>query len=1551
MAERVRPPVAGRKQKGRGPKLVAAEPERKQRPAAAIRRHPETPDRAVRRLTRRFGDEAVQQGVGTAEEGMFAVGPATAVMTAPHDVVPDEVGQPPSPERAFEPPRPYTPRVTPGRTPDTAAPAPSGEAPEAVPEAPPLSEEAAAAPEIGAGSPEESPVTPVEPVEARTSAVPGEATAAVASGDSGAAKAPLTRQQEKAPEKTGATTSDVVPPQESAEGQGAVESSETSEPAASKPDASGAKEQAVEAEREPGAAGSAAEELRLLAPERAEGDAGVAPRPAPAPATAGGGAAPTVAGITEPDVGGDPEAAAEEIEDRMDDVAEEEPDVTDVEEPGDVAEIEHPEKPEPAPASESESSEAELIASSPAPETASETETPENEPGDTTADIEAEVEEGGDEEEDVASDAVSGSGAELDSSEQQAALGSLGESVGGGGEAAVAGGGGGGAPITSLPAPPVPDVSRETPSRALSTAGGLPPVQLAAALDGVSAAVGKNVGDKREDLRTDPPQMERPSGVPAKGRASQREGGPAAAGPVRPVERAPEGEDKVTPAPKPLPSPAKAPIDTVREPQVTGGGERGEVTSAEASRVRGALRRMPTSDPALRAKAGRPPPMALTGNADPGKVDRQRAELKRRLGDAYETGRREAAQPMGEGDVYPVVPPETLVSAVPAGGAGGNGAGAVGGAAPAAAAGGALDNAVSIVAQEKRGGEITAAVKRAQTEIGARRQEHDSRVAEEKARSQEQIAAMVQDDGVEQAAERNKVQADVGAARKDWNKEQADLVDTSQSKANKAVAQGSQDVQRTRVQAESRATAHIAEGNREAEAARQQGTRDAAKAKRDGEKESEGFFGWLASKAKALFNKVKEGIKAAFAKARALVRKAITAAKNLATAAIEWGRKQIVSFIRQVGAALIAIGDVVLAKFPALRDRFRKAIKKRVAQAEAAVNALADKLKKGVQAALDKLGGALDAALGMLEKGMLAAVDVVGSVVQGAIKFAKAVVQALVAFATLIADVAASPLQWIKNLGSAVVEGIRNHLWREFKLAVREWFNQKLEAVLGLGTAVWNLLKSGGIKIAEIGKMVWEGIKAMIPRVLVQILVEKLVAMIVPAAGAVMVIIEGLQAAWGTVKRIIAAFSKFFAFLKAVKFGTAARKFAQALAAAAIAVIDFVANWLLLKLAKGAAKIGGKIRGIAQRIGRKGRLRKSKKLKVRPKKPIGAKRRRKKTEKKKEKDRRREQRKHAKIGRKVVRALKKQPAEALDYDKLRKTKIRQARALDRRYNLTIKRPARLRITFKAAAQDRKDNDLDFRVHIGPNDWDESAAVKVGVGPKPEVGLYKKLKNSKDGRHAHHDPPNQLMQWIIKSAGEAVRGMKEQNLVATHNRTYKNISQISNLKGEVNSSGDQLSAILIHQGTHKTRETTWRKYELPAKPGGELDYSRDEYRIHGTGKSKGAQELERRLKGKVIKNKSGTPAMTLTGPSLYREAKLPAGEEKTGERELILGRHFRRTVRGVAKTAVKHSHTQVVISLEKSDKDGPVDERRKAVRRLRLLRRRVWKKFIGWLDIF
>jgi hypothetical protein len=368
----------------------------------------------------------------------------------------------------------------------------------------------------------------------------------------------------------------------------------------------------------------------------------------------------------------------------------------------------------------------------------------------------------------------------------------------------------------------------------------------------------------------------------------------------------------------------------------------------------------------------------------------------------------------------------------------------------------------------------------------------------------------------------------VGKLRSDWNKEQTDLVDKSRKDADAAVSKGRQDVQQKQTQAETQAADHIEKGNQDAEAERRKGEEKA-----------------------------------------------------------EAARKIIVAAIKAIGEVLIAIADVVLAAFPKLRDRFRNAIKAVVKAAEAAVNALGETLKKGVQAALNLLGKALDAALKLLEKGYMLAVDLVSKAVQGAIAAAKAVVSALGVFAALIKDIAASPGQWLRNLAAGVMDGIKNHLWTAFQAAVKEWFNQKVDEVLGLGMVVWQMLKQGGIETAQVGQMAWEGIKAAIPPALIAILIEKLVSMIVPAAGTVMVIIEGLQAAWGTVSRILQAMERFMAFMKAVKTGNSGPQFGAMLAAAGVVLIDFVANWLLKRVRGAASKVGGKIKAIAKKIGDK----------------------------------------------------------------------------------------------------------------------------------------------------------------------------------------------------------------------------------------------------------------------------------------------------------------------------------------------------------------------------
>jgi hypothetical protein len=643
------------------------------------------------------------------------------------------------------------------------------------------------------------------------------------------------------------------------------------------------------------------------------------------------------------------------------------------------------------------------------------------------------------------------------------------------------------------------------------------------------------------------------------------------------TEEAPAGPSQPTPEAEPLPEPGPAPTAAIATPSVAD-TEQGAVSREDATRVAGAVSAMPTSDPGLNVSAGQPPAVAKEGDADPGRIQEQRAALDATVAEQRARGAADAAAPGGEQNVRDRSPREALQAprlAAPA-------AGGAGGAAPAE------EDGVGIIAEQKQGAEVRAAMAQAQGEMAAKRAEHQGKVAEEKAKSSAEITALKQENASQQQAEKAKVEGEVGKARGAWTAEQnAELARTNE-KARGEISKGNEKISQEEKQANEKAAQHISAGESEAAQHREKAEKEAAARKQEAERQKEedsgGIFGWIASKVTAFFEALKNAITKVFDAAKKLVKAAIDKAKQLAVAVIEKARQAVVGLIKAVGAALVALGDVLLAAFPGLRRKWRALIAAKVKAAEDAVNRLADGLKKGVTRLLDLVGKAFTFLLDAYSKAMVAVLDVAKGVAMAAIKAAKAYAAAIGTFVVLIKDIAAAPGRWIANLGAAVMEGIRNNLWTAFKTSVKSWFDSKLEQVLGVGTMIWNVLKQGGISFQQVGQMAFQALKAAIPSALIALLIEKLVAMIVPAAGAVMAIIEGLQAAWPAVQRVIAAAGLFVVFLKAVKAGGAGPQFAGALAAGAVVVIDFVANWLLRKLRGPASKVGSKVKVIAQKI-------------------------------------------------------------------------------------------------------------------------------------------------------------------------------------------------------------------------------------------------------------------------------------------------------------------------------------------------------------------------------
>jgi hypothetical protein len=612
------------------------------------------------------------------------------------------------------------------------------------------------------------------------------------------------------------------------------------------------------------------------------------------------------------------------------------------------------------------------------------------------------------------------------------------------------------------------------------------------------------------------------------------------------------------------------------------GAKSAKMSDEESRQMAGSVDKIPTTTAGVSTDTGPAPELAMKGEARTS-ADRDRAAFEAKAASLETQGRADSRAAMGEDHIEATAPPEeltamSLVAGMPA-------------ATPATAMptlASSPSDEVGIVAQEQHGAEVDAALAKASADVSAERAKHAEHEAQARTESDAQLRELKTKADADQVAARDAAHAEVGATRAQWQTEIEKKGADARKGADRKIAEGMAQVEAEETKANAEAKRHIEEGRQKADQEKQKGEKEAADAKEKAKHKSSGFWGWVSSKAKAAFDGVKKAVSSAIDACRRAVKAVIEGAKKLAMAAIELARKAINAAIKAVGAALLAISDVLLAAFPELKARFQGAIRKAVDKATAAVNRLADGLKQAVQKALDRLGAMLDQALQLLEKGINAIIDVANAVVQGAIKAAQAVVEMLGTWAKLIKDVVTGPGAWLGKLGASIVDGIKNHLWSAFKTTVVEWFKSKVFELLGVGGVILELLLEGGLTKEHILEMAMDALIVAIPAALIAILVEKLVAMIVPAAGALMAIIEGLQAAWGTISRIIAAFSAFMAFLLAVKRGGAGALFAAVLAGAAVIVLDFVANWLLKKLASAARKVGAKLKGLAEKFKRKG---------------------------------------------------------------------------------------------------------------------------------------------------------------------------------------------------------------------------------------------------------------------------------------------------------------------------------------------------------------------------
>ncbi|WP_242436051.1 DUF4157 domain-containing protein [Streptomyces sp. Root369] len=742
-----------------------------------------------------------------------------------------------------------------------------------------------------------------------------------------------------------------------------------------------------------------------------------------------------------------------------------------------------------------------------------------------------------------------------------------------GGQGSCGGGGGEAAAEEKQPEPP--DVSGQDPRAAVQTVGKLAPDQAAAAMPGVEKAADKKIGEEQQRLDAAPPTKERPSGAPET-RSGPPEAAPAAAQVTGKVEKlGPEDQAEKQKAKGGEKAEGRQPAENVPPPPPPAVPDKG-LSEAEAANVEAAADAIPTTDPVLENKTvGPAPKIRLEGASDPTRTDDQAGALKDKQSDLQATGREDAAKPLGEDQIFPNAPREQLTGKASGGGGRGKGGGLA--ATPAAKAG------VGAVAKQEKGSEIVGASGTAQSDLGSKEKEHQQGEQRAKQEKQTEIDREVERNTAQQTTERGRVAQETQRQRTDWRAEQDRKIEDADSKSEDEHGKSNKEIVKARDDKDKEVGERKDKDNAQIDTERENAEKEAEK-KKEEEKPSGGLLGWIADKVADFFKGLLEAVTKVFEAARAAVNGIIDKFKEWANAAIDFVRDLAVKAINALADVLIAIGDVLLAAFPELRDRFRKAIEGLRDAAIAKVNELAEGLKKAVNTLLDALAAGLNALLTVLEAGLKAVIKAYQAVIVGAIKFAQAAIEALGKFAALVADIAPDPGGWISKAGSSAKTGITDHLWGAIKVAVKQWFDTKVEGILGLGRAVIDVLVKGCVSIKQIGKMAWDAIIASLPMMIASLVIEKVVSMIVPAAGAILTIVQGLMAAWQSISSILSAFGKFWAYLKAVKAGPAACLFAEAVAAGVVALLDFITNFLLQRLSSATKGVGKRLKAMSQKI-------------------------------------------------------------------------------------------------------------------------------------------------------------------------------------------------------------------------------------------------------------------------------------------------------------------------------------------------------------------------------
>jgi hypothetical protein len=129
------------------------------------------------------------------------------------------------------------------------------------------------------------------------------------------------------------------------------------------------------------------------------------------------------------------------------------------------------------------------------------------------------------------------------------------------------------------------------------------------------------------------------------------------------------------------------------------------------------------------------------------------------------------------------------------------------------------------------------------------------------------------------------------------------------------------------------------------------------------------------------------------------------------------------------------------------------------------------------------------------------------------------------------------------------------------------------------------------------------------------------------------------------------------------------------------------------------------------------------------------------------------EKKHAEMGNAALQELEKKPPKDMSYEDVRTVKEKQAKTLEDTYNKQLEKPVKMTITFKSPEEDKKDGDMDFHIHIGPNDFDVPGKVSDAADKDLVVPIYRGIHFLKAENHNDEDEKKYQEELAKSSVGK------------------------------------------------------------------------------------------------------------------------------------------------------------------------------------------------------